>query len=107
MAYPCSFTRYKAHNLRDLDFALSRSLKINCDSVIGLPIYAFLLMFNRNIWPNSAPLQDIRFRNQSDLEFDLSRSLNVKCDDVIGLAIHGFLLIDTVITCLTAPAYLS
>ncbi len=58
-------------------------------------------MFNSNIWPNSAPLQDIRLQNLSDLEFDLSRSLKVKCDDVIGLVIHGFLLICTVITCLT------
>ncbi len=58
-------------------------------------------MFNSNIWPNSAPLQDIRLQNLSDLEFDLSRSLKVKCDDVIGLAIHGFLLTYTVITCLT------
>ncbi len=45
-------------------------------------------MFNSNIWPNSAPLQD---QNRSDLEFDLSRLLNVKYDDVIGLVIHGFL----------------
>ncbi len=58
-------------------------------------------MFNSNIWPNSAPLQDIRLRNLSDLEFDLTRSLKAKCDDVIGLVIHGFLLICTVITCLT------
>ncbi len=58
-------------------------------------------MFNSNIWPNSAPLQDIRLQNLSDLEFDLSRSLKVKCDDVIGLAIYGFLLTYTVITCLT------
>ena len=28
-------------------------------------------MFNSNIWPNSAPLQDIRRRNLSDLKFDL------------------------------------
>ncbi len=58
-------------------------------------------MFNSNIWPNSAPLQDIRLQNLSDLEFDLSRSFKVECDDVIGLVIHGFLLICTVITCLT------
>ncbi len=87
-----------------LDLTLSdleRSLRVKCDSVIGLPIYAFLLMFNSNIWPKSAPLQDIRLRNLSDLEFDLSRSLKVKCDDVIGLAIHGFLLTYTAIACLT------
>ncbi len=70
-----------------LNFDLSRSLKVKCNG-IGLYIYAFLLMFNSNIWPNSASLQDIRLRNMSDLDFDLSRSLKVKCDDVIGLAIH-------------------
>ena len=36
----------------DLDFDLSRSLKVKCDGVIGLPIYGFLLMFNSNIGPN-------------------------------------------------------
>ena len=60
-------------NLSDLEFDLSRSLKVKCDSVIGLPIYAFLLMFNSNIWSNSAPLQDISSQNLSDL--NLSRSL--------------------------------
>ena len=56
-------------------------------------------MFNNNIWPNSATLQDISLQNQTDLEFYHSRSLKVKCDDVIGLAIHCFLLIYTGITC--------
>ena len=39
-------------NVSDLEFDLSRSLKVRCDSVIGLPIYmyAFLLMFNGNIY---------------------------------------------------------
>ena len=92
--------------LCDLGIDVSRSLKVKCDSVIGLPIYVFIEMFNNSsIWPNSAPLQDIRLRN---LEFDTSRSLKVKGDDVIGLAIHsfihGFLLIYTVITCLTLTA---
>ncbi len=80
-------------NLSDLDFGLSSSFRVKCDSVIGLPIYASLLMFNTNMRPNSAPLRDIRRRNLSDLEFDLSMSLKAKCDNVIGLAIHGFLLI--------------
>ena len=62
-------------NLSDLDFDLSRSLKVKCDGVIGLPIYGFLLMFNSNIWPNSAPLLDISFQNLVDLDINLSRSL--------------------------------
>ncbi len=49
--------------MSDLEFDLSRSLKVKCDDVIGLSLYAFLLMFNSNIWPNSAPLQDIRLQN--------------------------------------------
>ena len=43
-------------------------------------------MFNSNMWPNSAPLQDIRLRNLSDLDFDLqgrSRS-NV----MVSLTLH-------------------
>ena len=64
----------RLRNLSDLEFDLSRSLKVICDDVIGLLIYAFLLMFNSNLWPNSSPSQDIRLRNLSELEFDLSRS---------------------------------
>ncbi len=77
----------RVRNLSEPDFDLSRSLKVKCDSVFGLPIYAFLLMCNNNIWPNSAPLQDKRRQNLSDLEFDLSRSLKVKCDSAIGIHI--------------------
>ena len=36
-------------NLGDLDFDLSRSLKVKSNGAIGLPIYGFLLMFNSNI----------------------------------------------------------
>ncbi len=50
----------RLRNLSDLEFHLSRSLKVICDDVVGFPIYAFLLMFNSNLWPNSAPSQDIR-----------------------------------------------
>ncbi len=63
----------RLRNLSDLEFDLSGSLKVICDDVVGLPIYAFLLMFNSNIWPNPAPLQDTRLQNLSDLEFDVSR----------------------------------
>ncbi len=59
------------------------------------------LMFNSNLWPNSAPLQHIRLRHLSDLEFDLTKPLKVKIDDVIGNTIHGFLLTYKAITCLT------
>ncbi len=68
--------KYKALNLSDLDFGLSRPFKVKYDGAIGLPIYASLLMFNSNIWPNSVA-RDIRHRNLSDLDFDLSSSLKV------------------------------
>ncbi len=63
----------RLRNWSDLDFDISRSLKVKYDSVIGLTIYAFLSMFN--IWPNSAPLKVKRLQNLTDLEFVLSRSL--------------------------------
>ncbi len=46
--------------MSDLEFDLSRPLKVKCDDAIGLSLYGFLLMFNSNMWPISAPLQDIR-----------------------------------------------
>ncbi len=36
----------------ELDFDLSRALKVKCDSAIGLPIYGYLLMFNGKIGNN-------------------------------------------------------
>ncbi len=49
-------------------------------------------MFNSNIWPNWAPLRDIRLQNLGDLDLDLSRSLMAKCEGAIVLPIYGFLL---------------
>ncbi len=54
------------HNLSDLDFETSMPLKVKCESVFGLPIHAFLLMFISNIWPNSATYWDIGFQSLSD-----------------------------------------
>ncbi len=60
-------------NKSDHEFDLSMSLRVICDSVIERRIYAVLLMFNINIWPNSAPLPDIMLRNMSELDFYLLR----------------------------------
>ncbi len=79
-------------HFQQLNFDRSRSIKVSCDGVIGLPIYDFLMVFNFNIWPNSAPLQDIDLHNLSDLDIDLSRTLKVKCDCVIGLPIYALIL---------------
>ncbi len=46
-----------------------------------------------NVWSNSAPVPNIKFRNLGDLDFDLSRPLKVKCDGVIGLLVYDLLLI--------------
>ncbi len=43
---------YKDSKSGDLEFDLSRSLKVKCENAIGLPIYGFLLIFNSNIGPN-------------------------------------------------------
>ena len=64
------------------------SLKVKCDGTTGLSIYGFLLMFNSNIWPNMAPLQDIRLQNLSDLEFDLRRSFKVRSNGAVGLTTY-------------------
>ncbi len=39
----------RLQNLSDLEIDLLRSLKVICDDVVGLPIYAFLLMFNSKL----------------------------------------------------------
>ncbi len=41
--------RCKPSTFSDLNFDLSRSLKVKRDNAIGLPIYGFLLVFNTNI----------------------------------------------------------
>ena len=79
-------------NIQHLNCDCSRSLKVKCDGSTRLPKYNFILVFNSNIWPNSAHLRDIRLLNLSDLEFDLSKSLKVKYDSVIGLPTYVFLL---------------
>ncbi len=53
----------------------------------------FLLVFNNNIWPNSALLWDMTLKYISNLEFDLSMSLKVKSNSVVGFPIYDFLLV--------------
>ncbi len=64
------------------------SVKVKCDGGIGFPIYDFLLVFDSNIWPNSAALRDtsIGLRNLSDLDIDLFMSLTVKYESIIWTA---------------------
>ena len=44
----------------------------------------FLLVFDRIITPNSAPLRDACLHDKSGLDFDLSKSLKVKSDSAAG-----------------------
>ncbi len=41
-----SVLRHKHLNKNDLDFDLSRLLKVRCNGAVGLRIYDFLLVFN-------------------------------------------------------------
>ncbi len=47
-------------NLSDLDFDLSRPLKVKFDSAIGLIKYYFLLVFNSSIWQLTRLLYEIQ-----------------------------------------------
>ncbi len=77
------------YSISDLNFDLSKLLKVKSDSTDELPnpTYNFLLVFNSNKWrSNTQPHYDIppvRLQNLSNLDFDLSRLPKVKCDDVI------------------------
>ncbi len=46
-------------NPSNLDFNLSRSLKVKYNGAGAPPLYGFILMFNSNILPNQAPLRDM------------------------------------------------
>ena len=91
ISIPCSSPSIQ--NQSDLDFDLSRWVKVKTD-VIGVAIYGFLLMVNSNIEPNSAPfLRDIMLWNPSDLDLTFPGHSRSKRHGVIGLAIYAFLLI--------------
>ena len=75
----------RLRNLSELECDLSMSLKVKCESPIGLPIYGFLLMFNSNIGLNQAPQRDISLKN-----LGVSRSFKVKSTGAVGLPIYDF-----------------
>ncbi len=69
MSWLCSFTRYNASKSNSNTLPNAAPLRdISFQTLIWLPIYAFLLMFNNNIW--------------------LSKSLKAKCDLVTCLSIY-------------------
>ncbi len=78
MAELSSFTRYKPSSLAKIQFGLSGSLKVESDCAIGpAPIFAFILVFNSNLWPVLLHLRDKSIHPLSDLDLKLLRSLVV------------------------------
>ena len=59
-------------NIHDLEFDLSRSLKVKVDD-IRKPTYDFLLVNDGKYMPICSILGDIANQNMHDLEFDHSR----------------------------------
>ncbi len=82
----------RLRNLSDLHFDFSRSLKVIYHSVIGLPIYAFLLIFNNNIWPKLSSFSRYRLsKSEWPWHYPL-KVTDVKCNHINGLSIYAFLL---------------
>ena len=69
----------------DLEFDLSKSLKVKVYGAIRKPTYDFLLVNNSKYMPICSILWDIKNENMHDLEFELSRSLKVKVDGAHSL----------------------
>ncbi len=72
IAYSLTTLLYKIwlQNLSDLDFDITRSIKVKCGVTI-LPIYGLLLMFKSKVWANLALLRDP--------EFEMWLTLTVTC----------------------------
>ena len=80
--------------MHDLEFDLSRSLKVEDNGAIRKPTYDFLLVNNSKYIPICSILGDIATQNMHDLEFDLSRLPKVKVDGAIRKATYDFLLVN-------------
>ena len=69
--------------MHDLDFNLSRSLKVKVDGAIRKPTYDFLLVNDGEYMPICSILGDIATQNMHDLESVLSRSLKVEVNGAL------------------------
>ncbi len=80
-------------NQSDLDFDLSRSLKVKSDAAVGHSIYDFLLMLILPVTYGQFQLlmTDIILQNLND--HDLSSSPKVKYDGTEAIHIYNFLLV--------------
>ena len=79
--------------MHDLEFDLSRSLKVKGDDAIIKPTYDFLLVNNSEYMAICSTLQDIDTQNMQDLELDLSGSLTVEGNGAIRKPTNDFLLV--------------
>ncbi len=79
-------------HFQHLTIDLPRSLNVKWDGSTRLPIYAFQLVFNSNIWPNSAALRDISPQSLSDRHMGLSMSLRSTVIAPMDSPIYAFLL---------------
>ena len=80
--------------MHDLEFDLSRSLKVKVYGVIRMLTYDFLLVNNSKYMHISSILQHIAIQNMHNLAFDLSRSMKVKVDGAIRKPTYDFLLVN-------------
>ena len=67
----------KLQNLGDLEFDLSRSLKVKSNGAVGLPIYEFLLVSNSNYMSNSHRLGVIGTRKFSSYLLSLGPNFDL------------------------------
>ncbi len=68
-------------NLSDLEFDLSRLLKVKCDAIIGLAIPGFLLIYSNHM-PNSHHLALIATQNAFSYMYFLSLGPNYEKSQV-------------------------
>ena len=69
----CSILDLAIQNIHDLEFDLSRSLKVKVYREIRMPTYYFLLLNNSKYIDICSILGDTATQNMHDLEFDISR----------------------------------
>ena len=93
MTICCILQDIANENMQDLEFDVSRSLKVKVDGTVWKPTYYFLLVKSKYL-PICSILWDKATQNMHDLEFDLLRSLKVKVDGTISKPTYDFLLVN-------------
>ena len=81
-------------NMHDVEFDISRSLKVKEDGAIRKPTYDFLSVNNSKYVPICSILRDIATENRHELEFDLSKSLKVEVNVASTKPTYDVLLVN-------------